>query len=182
MIYGAKHEEENQGHTTVTAYFSSKHLLLLTFVLQHCAYSPLGWEGLGGGGKCSFLYNLCTLRGLSHLHLSSVLLSSVHFMYMIISTKSITRVGPYIIIYIGSVFTVTLVGLLFNITFLRSAKPLQRQICSWCVHHIQNSFQIALKLIYHPLYSMNNCVKNKSKLPQDGAQVFPYMGWLTIMW
>ena len=23
---------------------------------------------------------------------------------------------------------------------------------------------------------------NKSKLPQDGAQVFPYMGWLAIMW
>ena len=39
-----------------------------------------------------------------------------------------------------------------------------------------------LKVIYHPLYSMNNFVKNKSKLPQDGAQVFPYMGWLAIMW
>ena len=33
-----------------------------------------------------------------------------------------------------------------------------------------------LKVIYHPLYSMNNFVTNKSKLPQDGAQVFPYMG------
>ena len=30
-----------------------------------------------------------------------------------------------------------------------------------------------LKVIYHPLYSMNNLVTNKSKLPQDGAQVFP---------
>ena len=30
-----------------------------------------------------------------------------------------------------------------------------------------------LKVIYHPLYSMNNFVTNKSKLPQDGAQVFP---------
>ena len=39
-----------------------------------------------------------------------------------------------------------------------------------------------LKVIYHPLYSMNNFVTNKSKLPQDGAQVFPYMGWLAIMW
>ena len=29
-----------------------------------------------------------------------------------------------------------------------------------------------LKVIYHPLYSMNNFVKNKSKLPQDGAQQF----------
>ena len=38
-----------------------------------------------------------------------------------------------------------------------------------------------LKVIYHPLYSMNNFVTNKSKLPQDGAQVFPYMGWLAIM-
>ena len=34
---------------------------------------------------------------------------------------------------------------------------------------------IVLKVIYHPLYSMNNFVTNKSKLPQDGAQVFPYM-------
>ena len=33
-----------------------------------------------------------------------------------------------------------------------------------------------LKVIYHPFYSMNNVVTNKSKLPQDGAQVFPYMG------
>ena len=33
-----------------------------------------------------------------------------------------------------------------------------------------------LKVIYHPLYSMNKIVTNKSKLPQDGAQVFPYMG------
>ena len=28
-----------------------------------------------------------------------------------------------------------------------------------------------LKVIYHPLYSMNNFVTNISKLPQDGAQV-----------
>ena len=35
-----------------------------------------------------------------------------------------------------------------------------------------------LKVIYHPLlkYSMNQFVTNKSKLPQDGAQVFPYVG------
>ena len=39
-----------------------------------------------------------------------------------------------------------------------------------------------LKVIYHPIYSMNNFVINKSKLPQVGAQVFPYMGWLVIMW
>ena len=38
-----------------------------------------------------------------------------------------------------------------------------------------------LKVIYHRLYSMNKFVTNKSKLPQDGAQVFPYMGWLAIM-
>ena len=30
-----------------------------------------------------------------------------------------------------------------------------------------------LKVIYHPLYTMNNFVTDKSKLPQDGAQVFP---------
>ena len=35
-----------------------------------------------------------------------------------------------------------------------------------CIYH--------LKVIYHPLYSLNNFVTNKSKLPQDGAQVFPY--------
>ena len=35
---------------------------------------------------------------------------------------------------------------------------------------------IPLKVIYHPLYSMNKFVTNKSKLPQDGAQVFPFMG------
>ena len=33
-----------------------------------------------------------------------------------------------------------------------------------------------LKVAYHPLYSMNTFVTNKSKTPQDGAHVFPYMG------
>ena len=33
-----------------------------------------------------------------------------------------------------------------------------------------------LKVTYHPVYGMNNFVTNKSKLPQDGAQLFPYMG------
>ena len=32
------------------------------------------------------------------------------------------------------------------------------------------------KVTYHPLYSMNKFVTNKSKSPQDGAQVLPYMG------
>ena len=40
----------------------------------------------------------------------------------------------------------------------------------------QHRHKIGLKVIYHPLYSMNKLVTNKSKLPQDGAQVFPYMG------
>ena len=35
-----------------------------------------------------------------------------------------------------------------------------------------SSFRFILKVIYHPLYSMNNFVTNKSKLSQDGAQVF----------
>ena len=39
-------------------------------------------------------------------------------------------------------------------------------------YHILNM----LKVTYHPLYSMNKFVTYKSKLPQDGAQVFPYMG------
>ena len=37
-------------------------------------------------------------------------------------------------------------------------------------------FKCTLKVIFHPLHSMNKCVTNKAKLPQDGAQVFPYMG------
>ena len=38
----------------------------------------------------------------------------------------------------------------------------------------------SFKVIYHPLYGMNKFVTNKSKLLQDGAQVFPYMGdWLS---
>ena len=36
--------------------------------------------------------------------------------------------------------------------------------------------QTLLKVTYHPIYSMNNCVTNKAKLPLDGAQLFPYMG------
>ena len=41
---------------------------------------------------------------------------------------------------------------------------------------LENRDFMILKVIYHLLYSMNNFVTNKSKLPQDGAQVFPYMG------
>ena len=33
-----------------------------------------------------------------------------------------------------------------------------------------------LKVTYHLLYSMNTFVTNKSKLPEDGAQVFTHMG------
>ena len=41
--------------------------------------------------------------------------------------------------------------------------------------HQPDNLGIQLKVIYHPLYSMNKFVTNKAKLPQDGAQVFPYM-------
>ena len=41
---------------------------------------------------------------------------------------------------------------------------------------LQNVVIWSLKAIYHPLYSMNKFVTNKSKLPQDGAQVFSDMG------
>ena len=41
----------------------------------------------------------------------------------------------------------------------------------------ETDIDIKLKVIYHPLYSMNNFVTNKSKLPQNEAQVFSYMGW-----
>ena len=38
----------------------------------------------------------------------------------------------------------------------------------------------SLEVIYHPLYSMNNFVTRKSKVPQDGAQVFPlWSDWLS---
>ena len=37
-------------------------------------------------------------------------------------------------------------------------------------------FGCVLKVTYHPLYCMNKFVTNKSKLPQDGAQLSPYMG------
>ena len=50
------------------------------------------------------------------------------------------------------------------------------------VYVVIPEFWIILKVIYHPLYSMNNFVTNKSKLPQDGAQVLHYMGWLAITW
>ena len=36
-------------------------------------------------------------------------------------------------------------------------------------------FTLILKVIYHPLHSMNNFVTNK--LSQDGAQVFPYYSY-----
>ena len=48
-----------------------------------------------------------------------------------------------------------------------------------CTHVYTRDKVHILKVIYHPLYSMNNFVTNKSKLPQDGAQIW---GWLAIMW
>ena len=56
-----------------------------------------------------------------------------------------------------------------------------RQLCI-CFYRKYIIVMFALKVIYHPLYSINIFVTNKSKLPQDGAQVFLYMGWLAIMW
>ena len=41
---------------------------------------------------------------------------------------------------------------------------------------LTRGIQLMLNVMYHPLYSMNYFVTNKSKLPQDGAQVFSYMG------
>ena len=52
--------------------------------------------------------------------------------------------------------------------YVKSATPPQ--------HLLQRSSLNILKVIYHPLYSMSKFVTNKSKLPQDGAQVFPYIG------
>ena len=50
-----------------------------------------------------------------------------------------------------------------------------KQVSPQCFNHANYSVHF-LQVIYHPLYSMNNFVTNKSKLPQDRAQVFPYMG------
>ena len=47
---------------------------------------------------------------------------------------------------------------------------------AFCVYGWKTCVLDVLKVIYHPLYSMNNFVTKKSKFPQDGAQVFPYMG------
>ena len=47
---------------------------------------------------------------------------------------------------------------------------------------INLAISLNLKVIYHPLHGMNNFVTNKSKLPQDGAQVSPYLVWLAVMW
>ena len=62
----------------------------------------------------------------------------------------------------------------------------QHQIDFWCLLGcplaVDRSRLFVLKVTYHPIYNMDNCVTNKSKLPLDGAQLFPYMGWLTIMW
>ena len=41
---------------------------------------------------------------------------------------------------------------------------------------IKGGYAFVLNVIYHPLYSMNNFVTSKSKLPQDEAQVCPYIG------
>ena len=61
------------------------------------------------------------------------------------------------------------------VTCLNSVSPLGASE-AWCNivtrPYIKCSY---LKVIYHPLYSMNNFVTNKSKLPQDGAQVFSYI-------
>ena len=47
---------------------------------------------------------------------------------------------------------------------------------------VMRRLTMLLKVTYHPLYSLNKFVTNKSKLPPDRAQVFPYMEWLAIMW
>ena len=50
-------------------------------------------------------------------------------------------------------------------------------LCTFCIIYANRSqFCGALKVIYHPLYSMNKFVTNKSNLLQYGAQLFLYMG------
>ena len=67
----------------------------------------------------------------------------------------------------------------FDHIFTASAQRLRRwsniaQMLYKCI--VLTGIASVVKVIYHPLYSMNNFVTNKSKCPRDGAQVFPYMG------
>ena len=62
------------------------------------------------------------------------------------------------------------------LTFKKNGKLQSRLLKAGIgIHKFCRSSPI-LKVIYHPLYSINKFVTDKSKLRQDGAQVFPYMG------
>ena len=50
------------------------------------------------------------------------------------------------------------------------------EVCTPGIKTLRIIAQEMLKVIYHPLYSMAKFVANKSKLPQDGAQLSPHMG------
>ena len=68
-------------------------------------------------------------------------------------------------------YTISLYDRSANLTLTKVCK-LFTSMYSQIVSHLY----LSSKVIYHPLYSMNKFVTNNSKLPQDGAQVFPYMG------
>ena len=55
------------------------------------------------------------------------------------------------------------------------SKMATRIIIVWC-KLLCSAVRLSFPVTFHPLYSMNKFVTNKSKLPQDGAQVFPYKG------
>ena len=74
-------------------------------------------------------------------------------------------------------------GIYDNIFADRNLNELKTRTCFFVgYNNIATASLVMLNVIYHPLYGMNDFVTNKSNLPQDGAPVFPYMGWLAIMW
>ena len=54
--------------------------------------------------------------------------------------------------------------------------PVVSGTCRSTVMHSDSSGKLIFKGDLSPLCRMNKFVTNKSKLPQDGAQVFSYMG------
>ena len=53
---------------------------------------------------------------------------------------------------------------------------------SKCMRINNEDFVHYLKVIYHPLYSMNKFVTNKSKLPQDGVTLYGVIGYHVTLW
>ena len=99
---------------------------------------------------------------------------------IVVAVQNTYFVGKYCVIFLSRPMyslkaIVCLTILLGYVTFIFYQLSHLRVFLVQCFFIcVQSIFM--LEVIYHPLYSMNNFVTDKSKLPQDGAQVFPYMG------